>query len=749
MANVAYSGVPESVPQGAPPEDYQHEQASAGAFGAGIAAGAEAVGESLTKDANIYGQVAADNATNNTLQSITNSLYGDPTKKVLGPGGVLVPDTGYFGLRGDDAMRARADIAKHIDAVIAENGRSLDTPLARQAYEADTRRYRAQWEREIGAHADNQQRVWTIDTNNTSIEIQLNTLARAPTDPSVVARVTDAVRQAMVRNAQLNGLDAAGAVLKADQQVALMQVQALLPTDPVAAQRLLDEKKGLLASTPGYDGLVDRVQLRARDVTAHAVADNALIPRGRVTLPPARTISEAILGQESGGGANTATSVTGAVGAYQIQPDTFAHYAKPGEIITNPADNARVGQRIIADLEHKYPNDPARVAVAYFSGQGNVSAPGSPTPWLADRRDPTGKSVSSYVSDIRARLAGSAAGTPQSGADYYRQNFTAIEDKARQDYLARYPNDVDGADRAASLADTKMRAAITQDEMRIKADYHALDAAASKPGANGQLPITVDQLLQNHPELRTGWENLQLSNPYAAANFENHLLKANAMPANTTYGNDFYNIFNKVLSGEVKSPDQLLPEIDASKGDSSRLTKEGYGQLKTMMGALGTPQGTALARAEQNFFRNARHQLTLTNEANRTVDKAGDVQFNRFMVAAMSRINADLASGKTPEQLFDPKSPDYVGKLIPSFDRPLAQKTAAILAAAGNMSLGDLATATQGGTQGGNGTTVDMSTPAGLKAAVAAGAIDREKAIELAIKNHWIAPPPPPVPTPH
>jgi hypothetical protein len=115
----------------------------------------------------------------------------------------------------------------------------------------------------------------------------------------------------------------------------------------------------------------------------------------------------AIYGQESGRGANTATSVTGATGGMQIEPATFAQYARPGESINNPDDNRAVGRRIIQDLYQRAHGDPARVAVGYFSGPGNIAPSGSPTPYIHDYHDPNGKFVSSYAMDIANRLSGS------------------------------------------------------------------------------------------------------------------------------------------------------------------------------------------------------------------------------------------------------------------------------------------------------------------------------------------------------
>jgi hypothetical protein len=115
------------------------------------------------------------------------------------------------------------------------------------------------------------------------------------------------------------------------------------------------------------------------------------------------SLSQAIIGQESGGNPNIGKSVNGAMGIGQIMPETFARYAKPGERIDNPQDNLAVSQRMTDLYLQKY-GDPARAAVAYFSGEGNVAPPGNPTPWKNNAKDGNGKSVSSYVADVLGRM---------------------------------------------------------------------------------------------------------------------------------------------------------------------------------------------------------------------------------------------------------------------------------------------------------------------------------------------------------
>ena len=92
----------------------------------------------------------------------------------------------------------------------------------------------------------------------------------------------------------------------------------------------------------------------------------------------------------------------------QIQPGTWKTYAQPGENINDRAANIAVGHRIVNDLMEKFNNDPSRVAVAYFSGEGNVAKDGA-TPYLKDSNDGS-KAVSSYVSDIMRRLGAGGGG---------------------------------------------------------------------------------------------------------------------------------------------------------------------------------------------------------------------------------------------------------------------------------------------------------------------------------------------------
>jgi hypothetical protein len=140
-----------------------------------------------------------------------------------------------------------------------------------------------------------------------------------------------------------------------------------------------------------------------------AKLDDVLASEGATALKP---LVSAFYGQETSSGANAKTSVDGAQGPMQIMAATGAPYLKPGENLQ--ANGLAVGTRILADYAKRYDNDPAKIAVAYFSGPGNVAASG-PTPWKQDKADGNGTTVSQYVKGILTKL-GSAAPVAQPAA---------------------------------------------------------------------------------------------------------------------------------------------------------------------------------------------------------------------------------------------------------------------------------------------------------------------------------------------
>lgn len=99
------------------------------------------------------------------------------------------------------------------------------------------------------------------------------------------------------------------------------------------------------------------------------------------------------------------TSMTGNVGPGQIGPKFWQTFSHPGEEITNPADNIAVANRGISYYQQQY-KDPARTAVAYYSGPQNVAPPGSATPYIRNipGPGPGQPDTATYASQVTARV---------------------------------------------------------------------------------------------------------------------------------------------------------------------------------------------------------------------------------------------------------------------------------------------------------------------------------------------------------
>lgn len=174
----------------------------------------------------------------------------------------------------------------------------------------------------------------------------------------------------------------------------------MIQSDPEAAYNLLTRSTLPAAAGAGRDK-TGTIQLPAGalpDWVSKIAAEEGADPR----------LVAAIYAQESGKGKNARTSVDGAVGGFQVIPDTFKRVMKGQGDINNEQDNARAGIRLISQLQGKFGVDPVLVGAAYFSGEGNVTPGGIVNP---NRTDGNGKSVQSYAADIGRKFAAFDTGT--------------------------------------------------------------------------------------------------------------------------------------------------------------------------------------------------------------------------------------------------------------------------------------------------------------------------------------------------
>jgi len=253
MANVPYTAGqgPEVGPASQAPDDYQRVQANPSAFGGQIAQGMQALGAGAAKasdnffDINaLYQQAAKDDQINSAYDASTKLLYGDPNKTVVSPEGTPVPDTGFFGLQGQDAMRQRGGVLQQLQDIRNSGRQNLQGQKAQIDYDNATRRMMTDWEQKIGQHADAQTKTWMYGVSGTKAEQSINSAAANADTPNAFAAHASDYIHARVEQAQIKyGISNLSpdiydaTVSSAKRDLLKAQLQTIGQTDP---QRALD-----------------------------------------------------------------------------------------------------------------------------------------------------------------------------------------------------------------------------------------------------------------------------------------------------------------------------------------------------------------------------------------------------------------------------------------------------------------------------------------------------------------------------
>jgi hypothetical protein len=274
VASVPYNPVPSVSPETRTPDDYQRIGTDAEQFGGLIAQGLEKAGAGALKAGQFYGEVAADDATNQYMEGARKILKGDPNdiwkdetgQPILDERGQTQPDRGFFGLQGDAAMRAQAGVEARLENLRKALHENMQTPEQQLQFERNTRRMQDYQSLQIGSHADQQANVWAAKVEaasgaNAKAEIASAVLSG---DQDEVTRHSNDLVGTYVRQASRFGArpgdDVWEAAKRRGQQEAIeTQVNALLPSDPARAQKLFYDNVPLLSGLPNFDAFNNRI----------------------------------------------------------------------------------------------------------------------------------------------------------------------------------------------------------------------------------------------------------------------------------------------------------------------------------------------------------------------------------------------------------------------------------------------------------------------------------------------------------
>lgn len=374
-----------------------------------LAEGMQRLGAGATDASKFMGQVAADSATNDTVKKANALLYGDPTKK--NPDGS--PDTGFYGLRGKEAAAAAPGIQAQLDELISEAHDNLATPMQQYQFDVDTRRWRQQAQREIGAFMDRQNIEWGTKEADAGISNAVNNYAAYATDPRWEPVYDRELQLAIAKKTRLAGgtpgdstdpVNIAGEYTY-KQTKARLQLQARLALDPVDAQRYLEQPEvkvalgdeyykysaeikpkadlqiGLRTAQRQFDILNGTAPAAVAGSTTNGSAE--LSPGFEDRLTTGGTYKGVRYGGESGGQWNpTPTPNTDkdgntyyVYGKFQMGPGEIKTYAPPGTTIQQFRDSPEIQTQAFHAYQADHIRDIHRLGLDQYIGQDYNGVP--------------------------------------------------------------------------------------------------------------------------------------------------------------------------------------------------------------------------------------------------------------------------------------------------------------------------------------------------------------------------------------
>ena len=248
MAQVPYDPVSQTQPDTVQPVDpYRRVYVNPDQFGAQIGQAVEGLGKQVSNLGNIWGNVQADDATNN---------FFDQATKIR---------NGFTNLSGQDALNAQKNSMADMNDAWNQTRSGLGTLESRMKFDESTRRIKALNEDAMTNHANQQGRTFANDVNKSTFQNALTGIAGAPTDPIMTDYWRNKAQDAAMKNLQLQGLDSPetrqAKMAEVDQAIAKTRVEALEPSSPSHAMQVLEENKTALGTD--YQPLHDRLQAKA------------------------------------------------------------------------------------------------------------------------------------------------------------------------------------------------------------------------------------------------------------------------------------------------------------------------------------------------------------------------------------------------------------------------------------------------------------------------------------------------------
>ena len=267
------------------------------------------------------------------------------------------------------------------------------------------------------------------------------------------------------------------------------------------------------------------------------------------------------------------------------------------------------------------------------------------------------------IADGIVRSGGSAG-----SAIDVRANLIDWERKAEEQAQSTHPNDPVFRDLVVQQVKGYVNTISVAQDAVAKQAHAALMSAAM--GSGGQKPLTLDELLTS-PEAKRAWMITDPSGQRGIlALLDHNAREAQGIPVRTN-PHLFEQLFQRVHlpdsdPNKISRPDQIAPYF------AHGLSRTDYDWLRKEIEQNQTPDGQRLSSTRDSFLSGMKPQFDKSTIM--AVDPKGAEQFYKFKTFVLDQERQARAAGKDPFALYNPNSPDYLGKRSAEFQRSLEEQ---------------------------------------------------------------------------
>jgi len=676
MATVPYSGLPQVSPEEKAPDVYQRLSVNADMFGGGTARGLQAVGEGAVKASQYFGQVVADNASNEFQTFVTKTLHGDPSQTAPDDG-TPRQDTGYLTIEGENALRRAPDVTKAIE----EKRKALSGQLLggeqQRKFDDFANKYTNWATTKISDHANSQAKTWAETVNSKTSTLALTHIANSAENPEQVAAGTADLINARIKQVEVKGAVKGDPVWMeafngAKRDALTAQLDAIAVKNPARAMSMLEKNRDIAGLQ--YDNLAGKYRARADMQVGREAGAEALTTPAPKSNPV--DIAAKMVGANEQSSRNVLSSFIGKVAGQNVDPvatpwcAAFANAVlresgMQGSNSLGARSFLNTGTPVLGNPEQgdvvvlSRGNDPNKGHVGFYAGPG--STPGTVKILGGNQGDAVSYAdfPISQILGVRRMGAGDIGKTPQadinapkiSKADAYTRLMDDPKFKALSpEQQAHALSFVDHQTRAQQIAAEET--ARQRREANDKSADGYVQAMLQGKTAGLFEAIAADPTLD--------WRTRESLGKAVQSQSGNDVTQATA-----AYGPGFWDLYKKVIA-PPGDPNRIadVTELLDRAGPGGDLTLAGVEKLRSAMGtAQKSVDGHSVQTTKVGLINYAKGRLSFEQDTGpiKIRDPKGEAIFNaQFIPKFEAAYDQWIKAGKNPWEFLTQENVDKI-----------------------------------------------------------------------------------------